>query len=67
MAYLMLALFASLGFFQITARAAVVGITSMCLASTVAESLPVNQWLDDNLSVPAAAILVGIVLISFEA
>eukprot|EP00891_Asterochloris_glomerata_P003869 jgi/Astpho2/3869/Aster-04380 len=63
MAYLMLALFASLGFFMITVRAAIVAITSMCLASTVVESLPVNQWLDDNLSVPVAAILVGILLI----
>ena len=66
MAYLMLALFASLGFFNITVRAASVAIISMCLASTVVESLPVNQWLDDNLSVPAAAILVGITLINLQ-
>ena len=66
MAYLMLALFASLGFFMITVRAAIVAITSMCLASTVVESLPVNQWLDDNLSVPTAAILVGIMLIKVQ-
>ena len=66
MAYLMLALFASLGFFEITIRAAIVAITSMCLASTVVESLPMNRWLDDNLSVPAAAILVGINLIKVQ-
>ncbi len=35
----------------------------VCLVATVVESLPINHWLDDNLSVPGVAVALSLWLL----
>jgi phytol kinase len=51
------ALFCSLGFFEcFSARVVLPYLAAVCAACTLVESLPINSWFDDNLSVPLVAI-----------
>lgn len=60
MAAAITALFTRCGYFTITPpEAALSAIATTALVATVAESLPLNRWVDDNVSVPALAALVG--------
>ena len=60
MAAAIIALFTRCGYFTITPpSAAATAIATTALVATVAESLPLNRWVDDNVSVPALAALVG--------
>ena len=50
--------FCSLGYFQCYTPVAVVPyLAVVCAACTLVESLPINNWLDDNISVPLVATL----------
>ena len=53
------ALFSALGFFPGDAQTMLPAILATSLAAAVVESLPVNQFLDDNFSVPAVAAVMG--------
>jgi hypothetical protein len=56
-------LFGALGFFpSYPAEALLPYVLGVALAATVVESLPINQVLDDNLSVPLVALMLGIAL-----
>jgi len=37
-------------------------VAAIAAAATLMESLPLNHWLDDNLSVPGTAALLGTLL-----
>ncbi len=59
-----IALFQRLGLFECTLPAISVSVAIICAAATIFESLPINYWLDDNLSVPVlAALLVCVYLL----
>lgn len=51
--------FHALGYFQCDLPSTVAGIALISLVATVVESLPINQVVDDNLSVPAVAAVMG--------
>lgn len=42
-------------------------VFTVCLVCTLIESLPINNWVDDNFSVPAAAIGVSMLLLPLAA
>ena len=42
-------------------------MAAVCLVCTLVESLPVNGVLDDNLSVPAAAVVLSMLLLPMAA
>ena len=52
-----IALYQRLGMFECTLPAIAASVGIMSFATAVFESLPVNNWLDDNLSVPLLAVL----------
>jgi len=52
-----IALFQRLGLFECTLPAIAASVAIIAAAATILESLPINQWLDDNLSVPVLAVL----------
>ncbi|XP_002971473.2 probable phytol kinase 2, chloroplastic [Selaginella moellendorffii] len=52
-------LFSQLGYFDMGVRT-IIGIVAVSLATTVVESLPISSALDDNLTVPATAMAVGL-------
>lgn len=61
-------LFCGLGFFEAYPPATLVPVVfTVCLVCTLIESLPVNEWVDDNLSVPAAAIGMSMLLLPLSA
>lgn len=53
------ALFTHLDYFPGSAQAMLPAILATSLVAAVVESLPVNQLVDDNFSVPAVAALMG--------
>lgn len=59
----LISLYTSLGFFEcdIPSMAAMVAVVA--LIATLIESLPINKEVDDNLSVPGVALLVGALLV----
>ncbi len=57
LAYMLL--FARLGYFSFDAARALPAIAAVAALATVTESLPINQRIDDNVSVPGAALLLG--------
>lgn len=62
MAISFVALFCGLGYFDCDMGAMAGGIAAIAFVATVIESLPVNEKLDDNLSVPGAVALLGFLL-----
>jgi dolichol kinase len=54
--------FCRLGYFECDMRAMAASIAVIAAIATVIESLPVNQKLDDNISVPSAVALLGFLL-----
>ena len=56
------ALFCSLGYFDCDMGSMVGCIAVIALVSTIIESLPVNNKLDDNISVPGAVALLSFLL-----
>ena len=56
-------LFAKLGYFSFEAGHALPAIVGIAAVATVVESLPINQQVDDNLSVPGTAALLGYYLL----
>ncbi|KAG2454183.1 hypothetical protein HYH02_001218 [Chlamydomonas schloesseri] len=64
MSYGLISLFCSLGFFACYPPAALYGcLGAIALAATVVESLPINKWVDDNVSVPGVAAALSLVLL----
>ncbi len=59
MAAAIIALFVRCGYFTLPAIPAGAAIAATAAAATAVESLPLNRWVDDNVSVPALAALVG--------
>ena len=59
MAAAITALFVRCGYFTLPPVPAAAAIAATAAAATVVESLPLNRWIDDNVSVPALAALVG--------
>eukprot|EP00898_Chlorokybus_atmophyticus_P007573 jgi/Chlat1/7817/Chrsp66S07272 len=53
-------LYTSLGYFP-SNSATIVGLLETAIVATIAEVLPVNDVVDDNISVPTAAVLAGFV------
>lgn len=68
MAYGFVALFHSLGFLTGYSPASLLPvIAAVAVAATVVESLPINSWLDDNLSVPVLSAVLGAALLPLAA
>lgn len=63
MAMGLVAVFASMGYFECDLAASAGPIFLVSLAATLVESLPINTGIDDNLSVPSVAALLGSVLL----
>ena len=61
LAYILL--FARLGYFSFDVGEALPAIAGVAAVATVTESLPINQSVDDNLSVPGIAALLGYYLL----
>ena len=59
MAVFFIAFFQHLELFECTLWAIAGSVGAISAASTLLESLPVDQWVDDNLSVPLLAALLG--------
>ncbi len=56
--------FCELGFFACYPPAALLGcLGAIALAATVVESLPINQYVDDNVSVPLVAAALSMLLL----
>jgi phytol kinase len=53
---------AAFGYLQVDS-ASVIGLALVSAAATVIESLPINQVLDDNISVPLAVTYLGMYLL----
>ena len=51
--------FRSLGYFLCDLASTAVAIAAISAVATAVESLPINQSVDDNLSVPGVAALMG--------
>ena len=51
--------FYMLGYFQCDLPSTAARIAAISLVATVVESLPINKIVDDNLSVPAVAAVMG--------
>ena len=59
-----LAYFTALGFMQpYRPEALLTQVAAVCLVATVVESLPINEWLDDNISVPAVSTALSLLLL----
>jgi dolichol kinase len=55
--------FSTLGFIVVDFPPTVAAVATISFVAAVIESLPINQLLDDNLSVPGVAALMGMVLL----
>lgn len=62
MAIAFIALSCSLGYFDCDMAAMAAGVATIAAVATLIESLPINQRLDDNLSVPGVVALLGFLL-----
>ena len=62
MALASMAYFSAWGFFECDPVAAAGSVATIAAAATLMESLPLNRWLDDNISVPGTAALLGTLL-----
>ncbi|KAH7299728.1 hypothetical protein KP509_24G026400 [Ceratopteris richardii] len=56
--------FSALGFYDVDWAHAAWSILYISLLATIVESLPVNSFLDDNISVPLVSVVTGILLFS---
>eukprot|EP00250_Pteridium_aquilinum_P024803 c2962_g1_i1 orf=92-1036(+) len=54
--------FSSLGYYGVDWTSAVQNVALISLVATVLESLPISTFLDDNISVPLASVLMGVAL-----
>ncbi|KXZ49976.1 hypothetical protein GPECTOR_18g132 [Gonium pectorale] len=64
LSYGLIVLFCSLGFFTCYPASAMLScLGGIALAATVVESLPINQWVDDNVSVPVVAAVLSMLLL----
>ncbi|KAK9821980.1 hypothetical protein WJX81_001211 [Elliptochloris bilobata] len=59
-----MAYFSALGFFDCDLVSAAGSVATIAAAATLMESLPLNRWLDDNLSVPGTAAVLGTLLVN---
>ncbi|KAL0024202.1 hypothetical protein WJX77_007139 [Trebouxia sp. C0004] len=59
-----IALFNTLGFFPYTVQTLLPSVLATALAASAVESLPINQTLDDNFSVPAITAVMGHFLVN---
>ncbi|KAK9804232.1 hypothetical protein WJX72_002567 [[Myrmecia] bisecta] len=59
----LIALFCSLGYFRCSMGEVFPSVAAISLVATLIESLPINQSVDDNLSVPGSAALMGYLLL----
>ena len=59
-----IALFNTLGFFPYTVQVLLPCVLCTALAASAVESLPINQTLDDNFSVPAITAVMGHFLVN---
>ena len=57
------ALFCALGYYSCNLEQAATSIATIACLATVIESLPINHVVDDNISVPGVAALLGYALI----
>ncbi|CAL8466032.1 g5568 [Coccomyxa elongata] len=62
MAIAFVALFCTLGYFECDMAVMATGIAAIAFIATLIESLPINQKLDDNISVPGVVALLGFLL-----
>ena len=59
-----IALYNALGYFPYSVESLLPVVVTTSLVASAVESLPVNQLLDDNFSVPAAAAVSGLLLLN---
>lgn len=59
----LIALFCQFGYLECDWPVMIATVAAISLAATVVESLPVNQVVDDNLSVPGVAAFLGILFL----
>ena len=59
-----IALYSALGYFPYNVESLLPVVVTTSLIASAVESLPVNQLLDDNFSVPAAAAVSGLLLLN---
>ncbi|BDA48202.1 probable phytol kinase, chloroplastic [Coccomyxa sp. Obi] len=62
MALAFTALFCAMGYFECDMAVMATGIAAIAFIATLIESLPINQKLDDNISVPGVVALLGFLL-----
>ena len=55
----LISLFDRIGLFECTLSAIAGSVAIIAAGATVLEALPINTWLDDNLSVPVLAAVLG--------
>lgn len=58
-----IALYSMLGYFPYTTQTLLPTVVGTALVAAAVESLPINQTLDDNFSVPAVTAVMGHVLV----
>ncbi|KAI7838586.1 hypothetical protein COHA_007657 [Chlorella ohadii] len=63
----LITLFSSLGYFECDMPGMALTVAAISLVATGVESLPVNQSIDDNLSVPGVAAFLGIMFLQVAA
>lgn len=63
----LITLFCSLGYFDCDMPSMALTVAGISLVATLVESLPVNQSIDDNLSVPGVAAFLGIMFLQVAA
>lgn len=59
MASALVLLFVKLGFLTVDLWETLPAMAAIAVVATIVESLPINQMVDDNLSVPAVAAILG--------
>lgn len=59
LAVALISLFDRIGLFECTVSAIAGSVAIISASATLLESLPINSWLDDNLSVPVLAAVLG--------
>lgn len=59
----LITLYSHLGYIQVDMPITTLAVASISFIAAIIESLPINQTLDDNLSVPGVAAFLGVMLL----
>ena len=67
MAFALISWFSSLGYFTCDMPAMAQGVIVVAALATLVESLPINEVIDDNISVPAITMVASMLLLTAAA